>query len=57
MDHAVVAVGYSTESGTPYFLVRNSWGSSWGDAGYVKIAQADGKGACGINQMVYYPSA
>jgi cathepsin L len=57
MDHAVVAVGYGTEAGTPYYLVRNSWGTSWGDAGYVKIAQADGKGACGINQMVYYPTA
>lgn len=57
MDHAVAAVGYGVENGEGYYLVRNSWGTSWGDAGYVKIAQASGKGACGINQMVYYPTA
>lgn len=49
LDHGVAAVGYGTESGTPYFLVRNSWGKSWGDKGYVKIAQTSGKGTCGIN--------
>lgn len=38
MDHAVLAVGYGQEDGTNYFLVKNSWGSSWGEGGYVKIA-------------------
>lgn len=38
LDHAVVAVGYGEDSfAGPYFLVRNSWGTWWGDQGYVKI--------------------
>jgi cathepsin L len=37
IDHAVVLVGYGTEAGKDYYLVRNSWGSSWGDKGYIKL--------------------
>ena len=58
LDHANVAVGYGYDvaSGLNYFLVRNSWGSSWGDKGYIKIAQSptgDVPGICGINKAVY----
>jgi len=36
IDHAVVAVGYGTDpTYGAYFLVRNSWGTSWGESGYV----------------------
>jgi len=55
VDHAILAVGYGTENGQGYYIVRNSWNTTWGDQGYIKIAQADGKGVCGINQDVYYP--
>jgi len=56
LDHAVAAVGYGVENGTEYYLVRNSWGSSWGEAGYIKIAtQASGAGICGIQQVSLYP--
>ncbi len=57
IDHAVAAVGYGTDATAGgYYLVRNSWGTSWGDKGYVKIGQASGAGICGINQYVAYPT-
>ena len=56
IDHAVVAVGYGTSGSTPYYIVRNSWGTSWGQGGYVWIGQASGAGICGINQYVDYPT-
>jgi C1A family cysteine protease len=31
LSHAVVAIGYGIEKGKPYYIVRNSWGASWGD--------------------------
>ena len=46
MNHAVTVVGYGTESGKDYWLVKNSWGDNWGDGGYIKIAR--GKSECGI---------
>lgn len=57
IDHAVAAVGYGTDATAGgYYLVRNSWGTSWGQSGYVKIGQASGAGICGINQYVAYPT-
>lgn len=56
IDHAIVAVGWGEENGTQYYIVRNSWGTGWGEDGYVRIQTSGGLGVCGINQYVYYPT-
>lgn len=57
LDHGVVAVGYGTDaSGKQYYIVRNSWGSSWGLKGYINIAVVDGAGICGIQMEPVYPT-
>ena len=50
LDHAITAGGFSkTSDGGAYYIVRNSWGSSWGESGYVRIAAtSSGPGICGI---------
>lgn len=53
MDHAVEIVGYGTENGIDYWNVRNSWGASWGEKGYVRIKKTSSTndiGICGIAQ-------
>jgi len=56
LDHAVLAAGYGTENGQDYWLVKNSWGSGWGDNGYIKLAAVDGEGICGVQMAPVYPS-
>lgn len=41
VNHVVVMVGYGEENGQKYWLVRNSWSPTWGEAGYIKLARAD----------------
>ena len=58
LDHAITAVGYGNQDGQDYYIVRNSWGSSWGDRGYINIA-ASGEGStgiCGIQQTSVWPN-
>ncbi len=50
LNHSVIAVGYGNDPiKGQYYIVRNSWGSTWGMKGYVYIAGGkDGEGICGI---------
>lgn len=60
LDHGVLIVGYGTEpeTGIDYWLVKNSWSTTWGDEGYVKIERSDSTndiGICGIAAQPSFP--
>ncbi|EYB88419.1 hypothetical protein Y032_0247g51 [Ancylostoma ceylanicum] len=52
-SHALTIVGYGAEGGKPFWLVKNSWGSRWGQGGYFKLAR--GVNACGAANNVVAP--
>jgi C1A family cysteine protease len=58
LDHGVLIVGYGVQDNIKYWLVKNSWSASWGDAGYVKIERSDStndKGICGVAMQASFP--
>ena len=65
LDHAVALVGYGSQNGLDYYILRNSWSSSWGDGGYMLIGRGNdpatgksynnGAGQCGLLMEASYP--
>jgi len=65
LDHAVALVGYGTTNGLDYYILRNSWSTTWGSAGYMYIGRGNdpatgkpyngGKGQCGVLMQGSYP--
>ena len=53
-NHAMLVVGYGTEEGQDYWLVKNSWGTKWGEKGYIKMAR-NRNNMCGIAFVAFIP--
>ncbi|XP_064418531.1 cathepsin K-like [Latimeria chalumnae] len=49
--HAIIIVGFGTENGVDYWIIKNSWGQRWGDKGYARIKR--NANVCQITQDSY----
>jgi KDEL-tailed cysteine endopeptidase len=63
LDHGVTLVGYGVDpsfgNNIPDWIIKNSWGADWGEAGYIRIKRdmsKNGPGMCGIQMVPLYPT-
>jgi len=52
LDHCVQAVGWNLNASTPYWSVRNSWSTGWGENGYIRLEY--GANTCGLTEEATY---
>jgi len=60
LDHGIAAIGYGKDSdGTKYWLMKNSWGTTWGENGFLRMEKdiSDKRGMCGLAMQPSYPTA
>lgn len=55
LDHATLVVGYGSDAGQEYWIMKNSWNTYWGESGYMQLAIVEGNGICGIQMNPLYP--
>jgi len=56
-DHAMLVVGYGTDAtGGPYWTVKNSWGTGWGEQGYIRLCRVTRSDECGVSDDATYPT-
>jgi len=58
LDHGVLVVGYGSQAGQDYWILKNSWGVTWGEKGFFRLARSatKGPGICGLQEEPSYPN-